>query len=463
MLRMTAKIFCTFFLLFIGLSCSFSQVNKKIRLLFVFDASYSMKKMYVGKSRIEHAKIMLCKFIDSLSVNKNFEFALRMYGSAVAYPPGDCNDSKLIVPFGKNNVALIKEMVMAVKPTGITPIEHSLTMSAADFPDKNATNMILLITDGVEECGGDPCTAREKLFEKGIIFKPFIIGIGLTKLQAKTFDCVGQFFHAEEKNIVNKVTGIISKQSFNKTSIQVNLLDIGSKPTETNVNMIFYDQKNGKVNGNFVHALNEKGNPDTLLLSDYYTYKIIVNTIPSIEKKDVKIISGKHNIIAIDAPQGIISLHWSAQKNFQTKPDQKIKAVVCKSGNSNTIHVQNISTKEKYILGSYDLEIMTLPHTIITNIKVNQSIEKIIEIPLPGIVSINLPQIGTAQILKEENGKLSFVVNLDKNKTSHSLKLQPGNYRIEYRDFTQKLTIFSIERNFKVESEKEYFIDLKAL
>lgn len=53
---------------------------------------------------------------------------------------------------------------------------------------------------------------------------------------------LGNFF-MQKKNIVNKVTGIISKQSFNKTSIQVNLLDIGSKPTETNVNMIFTIKK----------------------------------------------------------------------------------------------------------------------------------------------------------------------------------------------------------------------------
>src|SRR6202008_3688510 len=130
---------------------------KITRVLFVFDASNSMKSIYDGKARIDHAKILFNSLIDSLGKKKNYEFALRMYGSVVKYPPGDCNDSKLVVPFAKNNMAQIKEAVAAAKPTGIPPIEPSLTQSADDFPDNNNINTIILITDGIEECSGDPC------------------------------------------------------------------------------------------------------------------------------------------------------------------------------------------------------------------------------------------------------------------------------------------------------------------
>jgi len=155
------------------------------RVLFVFDASNSMKTMYDNKPRIDQAKTLFYKFIDSLNHLKNYEFALRMYGSTVKYPPGDCNDSKLMVPFSKNNIQKIKDLVKTVQPTGITPIEHSLTQAANDFPDTKAINTIILITDGIEECGGDPCKAKLALQEKGIILKPCIIGIGLTIEQAK--------------------------------------------------------------------------------------------------------------------------------------------------------------------------------------------------------------------------------------------------------------------------------------
>lgn len=102
-------------------------------------------------------------------------------------------DSKLIVPFIPNNINLIKQKVSEAKPTGITPIEHSLTEAANDFKENGTNNIVIIITDGIEECGGDPCKARQKLTEKGIHFKPFIIGIGLSIEQIKTFECVGDF------------------------------------------------------------------------------------------------------------------------------------------------------------------------------------------------------------------------------------------------------------------------------
>ncbi len=189
-----------------------AQQNKKIktRILFVFDASRSMIGSYQGKTKMEHAKKLFFSLIDSLSKFKEYEFALRMYGSTVKYPPGDCNDTKLIYPFAKGNKDLIKAKVATAKPTGTTPIEHSLIMSANDFPDNKAINTIVLITDGVEECKGDPCEARQKLLDKGIVFKPCIIGIGLTDKQAKTFECVGEYFNYDEKmNVTSDVVEII--------------------------------------------------------------------------------------------------------------------------------------------------------------------------------------------------------------------------------------------------------------
>ena len=88
------------------------------------------------------------------------------------------------------------------------------------------------------------CSARHKLMEKGIVFKPFIIGIGLTVEQIKTFECVGDYYDFDNTNLVTDISAIISKQKLNKTSAQVNLLDTKSLPTETNVNMTFYNTVN---------------------------------------------------------------------------------------------------------------------------------------------------------------------------------------------------------------------------
>ena len=149
------------------MSGQIKSVPKQTRILFVFDASKSMIAKHQNTTRMDGAKNLFFKFIDSLSRDRSLLFALRMYGHTVKYPPGDCKDSKLIVPFSPNNATLIKQKVNEAKPTGITPIEHSLTEAANDFKDNKTNNIVILITDGIEECGGDPCKARQKLMEKG--------------------------------------------------------------------------------------------------------------------------------------------------------------------------------------------------------------------------------------------------------------------------------------------------------
>jgi hypothetical protein len=47
---------------------------KSTRILFVFDASKSMKTEYNGITRMEGAKKLFYKFIDSLSKDKTYQF-----------------------------------------------------------------------------------------------------------------------------------------------------------------------------------------------------------------------------------------------------------------------------------------------------------------------------------------------------------------------------------------------------
>jgi len=426
------------------------------RVLFVFDASKSMKTIHNSKTRIQGAKELFYKFLDSLNKQKNIQFALRMYGHTVKYPPGDCKDSKLVVPFAKNNIALIKSKVAEAKPTGITPIEHSLTESANDFPDAKAVNMIILITDGIEECEGDPCKARQKLMEKGIVFKPFIIGIGLTVEQIKTFECVGDFYDFDNANLVKDISSIISKQKLNKTSSQVNLLDSKSLPKETNVNMTFYNTATGNYVYNYMHTLNQKGNPDTLYLDDYPTYKVIAHTIPPTESKEVKLSQGKHTIIPIDAPQGFIELRRPmGVYNF----NEKIKSIVRKSnGNMQTLNVHQMNTTEKYIIGNYDLEVLTLPRTYINAVSVIQSQTKLIELPNAGMLTVKALDNGDGSIYKDTK-KLEWVCNLNST-TSQIYYLQPGNYRIEWRSKALKGSIYTIEKKFTLKSDVETKVEL---
>lgn len=445
-----------FLLLNFSLVAQVKKPEQLTRILFVFDASRSMVNTHGPLTRMEGAKKLFYKFVDSLAKQKNMQFALRMYGHTVKYPPGNCNDSKLIVPFAKNNLALIKQKVSEAKPTGITPIEHSLTQAANDFPDNKAVNMIIIITDGIEECAGDPCKARQKLMEKGIVFKPFIIGIGLTPEQIKTFECVGSYYDYDNANTFSSISDIIIKQKLNKTSAQVNLLDITSKPSETNVNMTFYDVNKKQYVYNYIHTLNYIGNPDTLYIDDYPTYKVVAHTIPPTESKEIKLTVGKHTLIPIDAPQGFLQINRAVGVyNY----NEKIKCVVRKGGDMQTIHVQQLNTTEKYIVGNYDLEILTLPRTYISSNQIEQSKTKSVDIASAGLLSVKSLESGDGCIMQEKNNKVEWVCNLT-TATQQSFYLQPGNYRIEWRSKSLRGSIYTIEKKFNIRSDQETKVDL---
>ena len=428
---------------------------KSTRILFVFDASKSMKTEYNGITRIEGAKKLFYKFIDSLSKDKTYQFALRVYGQTTKYPPGDCKDSKLIVPFMPNNINLIKQKVSEAKPTGITPIEHSLTEAANDFKENGTNNIVIIITDGIEECGGDPCKARQKLTEKGIHFKPFIIGIGLSIEQIKTFECVGDFYDIENTSTLSDISNIIQQQLLNKTSSQVNLLDHKTQPSETNVNLTFYDVEKKEYKYNYIHTLNYQNNPDTLYLENEPTYKVIANTIPPSESKEIKLSIGKHTVIPIDAPQGFLKISRNqGVYNF----NEKVKCIVRKSNEMNTINIQPINTTEKYIIGNYDLEILTLPRILFNFNTIEPTKTKDITIPSAGLLQVKCIEAGDGSILLKRENNLEWVCNLG-TQTIQSFYLQPGNYIGVWRAKALKGSIYSIEKKFTITSDTQTTIE----
>ena len=74
-------------------------------------------------------------------------------------------DTKLEVPFGTNTIPAIKQRLKTLRPKGTTPIAKALESGALDFPavTSNSRNIVILITDGIEECGGDPCACLKTI------------------------------------------------------------------------------------------------------------------------------------------------------------------------------------------------------------------------------------------------------------------------------------------------------------
>lgn len=436
---------CMILLRLIAPNVVFCQTYEASRVLILFDVSKSMIAKYESGTRMDAAKKMAGTLIDDLAGKTNLQIALRVYGAVVEYPQGDCTDSKLVIPFSVGNSLKIKSYISDLKPTGITPIAYSLEQAINDFPAKGTKNFIVIITDGIEECGGDICKAALKLEAKGITLRPFIIGIGLSVEQSHEFECIGNYFNADYEFKFADLSRVIISQILNPTTAQINLLDSNGLPTETNVPMILYNAKDNIPDHYYIHTLNQFKNPDTLYLDAYRKYHIQVGTIPNVEIDSAVQSLGKHNVFAVNAAQGVLRLVMNTPMQ-----GSEPQCIVRKKENMQTINYQKMNTSEKYLCGVYDLEIMTYPKIIMKDIKITQH-GSTIEIPACGLLQIHADREFIGSILTDKKIDNELVCNLPPEGTMlFNLFLQPGNYILVFKEKKSKYIIDSATRKISV-------------
>jgi Ca-activated chloride channel family protein len=381
-----------------------------------------------------------------------------MYGHQSPVPPQDCSDTKLEVPFGPANASKIRQELRYVVPKGTTPIARSLEMGGGDFPSDcdNCRNIIIMITDGVEACDGDACAVSLDLQRRGIVLKPFVIGIGIDENFQQTFNCIGRYYNASSAEKFSEIMDVVISQALDATTAQVNLLDENGNPSESNVNLTFYDSFSGKVLYNYMHTLNHRGLPDTLILDPLPVYRMRVNTLPPVEVDNIKLIPGKHTIIAADAPQGNLVLRVSDPVQYRG-----MEFIVRKAGTMNTLNIQKMYSEEKYITGKYDIELPVLPRIYLNNVDIKQSHTTTIEIPRPGLITLLRSSVGFGSLyIRKSNRHEDWIYNLDNTVKNESIQLQPGKYRVVFRALNAKLTLYTINKTFEVRSGSSEVIQL---
>jgi len=150
----------------------------------LLDASNSMWGQLKGQPKIAIAKDVVTRIIQRLP--DSARVALRIYGHQhPVHHPSACQDSKLVFPFAKINKKDLLNIVSAIKPKGMTPIAHSLQQVASDFRDVPGAKLVVLVTDGIEECGGSPSAAVAELQAKGLQVKIHVVGFALADETAK--------------------------------------------------------------------------------------------------------------------------------------------------------------------------------------------------------------------------------------------------------------------------------------
>lgn len=439
-------------------------VPRTTRILFVLDASGSMLSKWNGEKRIETAKRILSDLVDSLSTVPRVQVALRVYGHQFDYRiRKNCKDSKLEVGFGASNHNIIKQKLRSLTPQGVTPIAYSLEQATKDFPDNDPKfrNVIIMITDGLESCDGDPCAISRGLQRKGIFLRPFVIGMGLERDFAKAFSCMGRFINAQNPQQFKQALSSVMTQTLGRTTVTVELLDDSSRPRERDVNVSFINRATRKSDHTLIHYRDRAGLTDTVEVDPIPVYDMTVYTVPPVSLEDVEIIGGRHNTIKIKAPQGKIKIALPGYVEYS--PD--IKALIRRSGTSKTILAMPVAKPHDFLTGNFDIQVMTLPRRYFSKVKVNQGETTVVRMKRPGVLTIlnKLEGFGSLYEVKRDRSE-EWIYNIPEEKSSRlNIPIQPGRYKLVFRPKTATGSNFTKVRYFTIDEGGSVTIDIYSL
>ena len=154
----------------------------------VYDSSNSMWGALADGSRKEEtARRALADFV--AGDFPGHDLALRVYGHRRA---GDCADTELLIPFDApaTVVSRLRALMPAIRPKGRTPITLSLIEALADFGER--AGEIILISDGIETCGADPCALVRAWAERNVRIRVHVVGLGLNEKERAAMQCIAE-------------------------------------------------------------------------------------------------------------------------------------------------------------------------------------------------------------------------------------------------------------------------------
>jgi Ca-activated chloride channel family protein len=214
---------------FLFLASVHGFADKDVYIEYILDASNSMNEpLPDGQKKIDAAKTVLANLIDNIySETKDTNVGLRIYGAnfdGKQEKKVACLDSVLAVPLAPMDAQLLKGKIAGTKAAGFTPIAHSLELAAKDFKKgENDKNHIVLVSDGIETCGGDPVAVAKKLIAEGFKVRIYTIGFAVdeeAKAQLKGIAEAtgGKYFDAKDAAGLKESLEEIRKRSFESYS-----------------------------------------------------------------------------------------------------------------------------------------------------------------------------------------------------------------------------------------------------
>jgi Ca-activated chloride channel family protein len=179
----------------------------------VLDASSSMLGAMGKSTKMKVARQVTHDLVKDW--DPQLSVGLTAYGHRQAK---SCEDIEAVVPLGPLDRKAFNAAIDRLKPKGKTPLASAIRNAAQQLGYAHSKATVIVITDGIENCGGDPCAVAAELKQKGIDFTAHVVGLGAISAQeSKQLACIaektgGQYRGAKDAPALKAALGGLVQQ-----------------------------------------------------------------------------------------------------------------------------------------------------------------------------------------------------------------------------------------------------------
>jgi outer membrane protein OmpA-like peptidoglycan-associated protein len=187
--------------------------SDKPKLMLILDSSGSMRQTDgYGNLKIDIAKNVVSDVLDKIPENTT-NVSLMVY---------DGCQTKMLVPPSNTDLELVKSRAMTINPYGDTPIAKSIQEAGRILGNNPQKTTLILVSDGQETCGGDPCAEARRLKQRyNVSVKIYTVGYFVDNNAREQLVCVasaggGKYFDAKDSFALDAVVHEIVREEVTK-------------------------------------------------------------------------------------------------------------------------------------------------------------------------------------------------------------------------------------------------------
>ena len=293
-----------------------TSAAKQINVAFILDGSGSMNAQLDGGSetKLAVAKDVLSDLIQQ--VPEEMHGALWIYGHRHPQEPKaeSCRDIEQVFTLGPISAPAYVEAIQSIDALGYTPIADSLRQAAETLPaGDDQSNTIVLVSDGKETCGGDPCALAAALKESGASITIHVVGYAVDEETRAELQCIadasgGTYSDASSAQRLKEALEAALELAESDTTLRVEVA--GPEDREVDARVLLYEPGAETLVAGFNAWRDNVVAPGT--------YDVWIETVPPVLYPELDLPEGSQTIVRL----GVGSFDFSGLDGQSVDPYQ---------------------------------------------------------------------------------------------------------------------------------------------